>query len=120
MQSSRLKQGAAYVSVIFGVTSMGVTVEIRRRLRCRSHCQRRNCVERPRRQGYPGTFVKWRHLSSPFIRKHWALSRTPSQSLNPRQHLGKDLLAYRYFRHLKRDDPALPNHLCSYLDQLGQ
>ena len=25
MQSSRLKQGAAYVSVIFGVTSMGVT-----------------------------------------------------------------------------------------------
>ncbi len=49
MQSSRLKQGAAYVSVIFGVTSMGVTVEIRRCLRCRSHCQRRNCVERPRR-----------------------------------------------------------------------
>ncbi len=55
MQSSRLKQGVAYVSVIFGVTSMGATVEIRRRLRCRSHCQRRNCVERPRRHVRPAS-----------------------------------------------------------------
>ena len=52
MQSSRLKQGAAYVSVIFGVTSMGVTVEIRRRLRCRSHCQ-------PSTEDTAAAFTRW-------------------------------------------------------------
>jgi len=63
---------------------------------------------------------KFRHLSTHLDQKHLALGCHPSQTLNPGQHLGPYLLAYRYFRHLKRDDPAMPNHLRSDLDQLGQ
>jgi len=61
-----------------------------------------------------------RHLSRHLDQKHWTLSRHPSQAVNPRQHLGPYLLADRDFRHLKRHDPTMVNHLRSDLDQLGQ
>ena len=63
---------------------------------------------------------KRKHLSRALFRKHWTLSRTPSQSVNPRQHLGPYLLADRDFRHLKRHHPAMVNHLRSDLDQFAQ
>ena len=48
------------------------------------------------------------------------LGSDPPQAVNPRQQLGPHLLAYRDPRHLKRDDPAMANHLRSDLDQFGQ
>ena len=63
---------------------------------------------------------KRKHLSRALFRKHWTLSRTPSQSVNPRQYLGPYLLADRDFRHLKRHHPAMVNHLRSDLDQFAQ
>ena len=63
---------------------------------------------------------KFRHLSTHLDQNHLALGCHPSQTLNPGQHLGPYFLAYRDFCHLKRDDPAMPNHLRSDLDQLGQ
>ena len=61
-----------------------------------------------------------RDTSPAILSETVALGCNPSQSLNPRQHLGPYLLAYLYLRHLKRDDPAMPNHLRSDLDQFGQ
>ena len=52
--------------------------------------------------------------------KHLALGRSPPQSVNTKQHLGKYLLAFCYLGPLKRDDPAMPNCLRSYLDPFGQ
>ena len=63
---------------------------------------------------------KRKHLSRALVRKHWTLSRTPSQSVNPRQYLGPYLLADRDFRHLKRHHPAMADHFRSDLDQFAQ
>ena len=63
---------------------------------------------------------KWRHFLQRLDQKHVALDWHPSQSINPRQQLGPYILAYRYLRHLKRDDPAMADHLRSDLDQFGQ
>ena len=52
--------------------------------------------------------------------EHQVLGHPPSQAVNPGQHLGPYLVAYRNLRHLKRHDPAMPDHLRSDLDQLGQ